>query len=117
MSDSTVALLVALLGSAGVGGVITSIVNGIIMARKGVSGREDRRKTDIIKQRDDAWARMKQAEAAERAAEDRADHERALRISWQEHAARLRFQLIAAGIEPAVRTLLKETPHDEHPPE
>ena len=55
-----VALLVALLGSAGLGGVITSVLNGIVMARKGISGREDHRKHDIIKQRDDAWARAEE---------------------------------------------------------
>jgi hypothetical protein len=95
-----VALLVALLGSAGVGGVVTSIINGVVMARKGISGREDKRRDDIIAQRDLAWQRANEAEAGERAADERADLERARRIQWQEQAVRQRLQLLMAGIEP-----------------
>lgn len=100
MDDTFVVILVALLGSTGLAGVITSIVNGISLARKGVAGKEDTRKLDIIKQRDDAWSRMEQAEDGERAADARADRERERRIAWQEQTARLRLQLIMAGIEP-----------------
>lgn len=96
-----VALLVVLLGSAGVGGVVSSVVNAIMMARRGVSGKEDKRKLDIIRQRDEAWLRAAEAEAAELAANVREDAERDLRIMWQEHAVRMRLQLIAAGLEPA----------------
>ena len=96
-----VAILVAILGSGGLGAVASSIVNSIQMARKGVSGREDARRDDIIKQRDLAWARATQAEADADKEEARADRERAFRIRLQEHASRLRRQLISAGIEPA----------------
>ena len=100
MDDTFVVILVAILGSTGLAGVITSIVSGVSLARKGVASKEDTRKLDIIKQRDDAWARMEAAEDGERAADARADRERARRIAWQEQTARLRLQLIMAGIEP-----------------
>lgn len=96
-----VAILVAVLGSGGLGAVITAVVNSIAMARKGVAAHEDQRREDIVKQRDVAWARVAQAEADADAEEARADRERRFRIRLQEHAARLRRQLISAGIEPA----------------
>ncbi|WNO28737.1 hypothetical protein SEA_FLAMETHROWER_22 [Microbacterium phage FlameThrower] len=96
-----VAILVAVLGSGGLGAVITAIVNSVQMARKGVAAHEDQRREDIVKQRDLAWARAAQAEHDADEEEARADRERIARIRWQEHAARLRLQLIKAGIEPA----------------
>ena len=96
-----IAILVAVLGSGGLGAVITSIVTSVQMARKGMAAHEDQRRDDIIKQRDAAWARAAKAELEADAEEARADRERASRIEWQEHAARLRLQLIRAGIEPA----------------
>lgn len=98
-----VAILVAVLGSGGLGAVITSVVNSIQLARAGVSGKEDKRREDIIKQRDAAWARAAQAEAEADREEARADREREHRIALQEHAARLRMQLLKAGIEPVER--------------
>ena len=101
MGDTNlIAILVAVLGSGGLGAVITAVVNSIQMARKGVAAHEDQRRDDIIKQRDAAWARAAVAEREADAEEARADRERAARIDWQEHAARLRLQLIRAGIEP-----------------
>lgn len=100
MDLNWVALTVAILGSAGVGGIITSTINGIVMARKGIAGREDQRRNDIVQQRDSALARAIAAERAADVADARADGERVTRIKWQETAARLRLQLITAGIEP-----------------
>lgn len=100
MDLNWVAITVAILGSAGLGGIITSVINGVSMARKGIAGREDERRLDIVVQRDLAWARVEQAERAESAADKRADLERISRIKWQEAAVRLRFQLLAAGLEP-----------------
>jgi Sec-independent protein translocase protein TatA len=104
MADvNLVAILVAVLGSGGLGAVVTSVLNSIRMARRGVSGREDKRRDDIIKQRDEAWARARQAEADADREEARADRERGRRIRWMELAARYRLQLISAGIEPTAR--------------
>lgn len=113
MDDTWVVILVALLGSTGIAGVITSIVSSVATARKGVSAREDDRTQDIVRQRDDAWQRMEAAEEGERAADDRADRERARRIGWQEQAVRLRLQLIMAGIEPEGQPPIDE---DTEPP-
>ncbi len=95
-----IAVLVAILGSGGIGAVVTSIVNSVQMARKGIAGKEDQRRDDLVKQRDLAWARATQAEADAAAEEARADRERVARIRWMEHAARLRLQLLKMGVEP-----------------
>lgn len=95
-----VVIIVAALGSAGLGGVITSAINGIVMARKGIAGREDDRRNDVIQQRDFAIQQIKSAELAADTAEAYADNERIIRIKWQEVAVRLRLQLLNAGIEP-----------------
>lgn len=101
MDQQWVVIVVAVLGSAGLGGVMTSVINGIVMARRGVAGREDQRRNDIIQQRDHAITRAAEAERAADIADARADAERLTRIRWQETAARTRLQLIAAGLEPA----------------
>lgn len=100
--------LVAILGSGGLGAVTTSVINSIMMARKGIATREGDRRDDIIKARDFAWARMAQAEADADEQERRADAERTKRIQWEEHAARLRIQLINAGHEPDESTIPKK---------
>lgn len=88
-----VALIVAILGAGGIGAALREIAGIITLARKGVSGREQQRRNDIVAQRDAAIA-----EAAE--ADRRADAERQLRIHWHEYAAQLRMRLIFAGQEP-----------------
>lgn len=100
MELNWIAITVAILGSAGLGGVVTSIINGITLHKTGVAGREDDRRRDITVDRDFAWAKVEAAERAAEAADTRADRERELRIGWQETAARLRRQLINAGLEP-----------------
>lgn len=104
-----VVILVTVIGSGGLGAVITSIVNSIVLARNGVSGREDKRRDDIVQQRDLAWTRARQAEEDADRAESRADSERALRIQWQELAVRSRLQLINGGVEPSGQWPLDNT--------
>lgn len=113
---STIALIVALLGSGGLAGVVTSIISSIRLHRQGVPAREESRREDIMKQRDEALSQAKMAEAAERAEELRADQERERRIRWQEESARLRIQLIMAGKDPGSPPVDEDTierPHKE----
>lgn len=88
-----IAVVVALLGAGGIGAAIREVIGAVSLARKGVSGREQQRRNDIVTQRDTAIA---EADAADR----RADAERELRIQWREYAAHLRLQLIRAGEKP-----------------
>ena len=118
IDNNTVVLIAAILGSGGVGAVITAIAQSIRLARKGVSGREAERHTDIIAQRDIAWVRAKVAEEAMDLAEARAERERVYRIEWMEHATRLRIQLIMAEIEPIEEppSTLRRIIKNESPP-
>lgn len=100
METNWVAILVGLLGAGGIGAAVREIVGVVTLARNGVSGREDRRKSDIVAQRDHALAMQAEAEAAERAADARADSEAEQRRHWQEVAARLRRRLIEHGEDP-----------------
>lgn len=100
MDTNWIAILVGLLGAGGVGAAIREIVNVFTLARKGVSGREDKRRVDIITQRDHALKMQAEAEEAERAADARADEEAAHRRHWQEVAARLRRHIIELGADP-----------------
>lgn len=101
MQDANmVALIVALVGSGGLGSVIVAILNNVKLHKQGVAGKEDQRREDIVKQRDEALARLHDSEISERAEEARADAERIRRIRWQEEAARLRVQLIQNGQDP-----------------
>ncbi|MEV8269161.1 hypothetical protein AB0P19_02365 [Microbacterium oleivorans] len=88
-----VAILVACLGTGGLGLFAREIADIVSKVRRGVSTRETNRRNDIIGQRDAALAR-----AADQ--EKRADHEREKRIAWQEHAGRLTFQLRVNGVHP-----------------
>jgi len=109
MDLNWVAILVAVLGAGGIGAAIREIAAVVSLARKGVSGREDRRRDDIISQRDHALALQADAEAGERAADERADRERDRRIRWQEEAARLRVRLIELGGDPGERPDIDNT--------
>lgn len=100
MENPWLQIIVAVLGSGGIGGVIIMVMNNVQLHKRGVSGKEDVRREDIIKQRDEAITQAKIAEQAERAEEARADAERELRIKWREEAARLRIELINAGKDP-----------------
>jgi Sec-independent protein translocase protein TatA len=100
MENPWIQIIVALLGSGGLGAVVIAVVNNIQLHKRGVSGKEDERREDIVKQRDEALTQAKIAEANERAEEARADAERAKRIQWEEESARLRIALINAGHDP-----------------
>lgn len=100
MEPNWVAVLVAVLGAGGIGAAIREIANVVTLSRQGVSGKEDKRRVDIVAQRDHALAMQAEAEAGERAADARADLEAEQRRHWQEVAARLRRQLIELGADP-----------------
>lgn len=102
MDFNWVAVLVAIVGAGGIGALIREVVTVISLARKGVAGKEDKRRVDIIAQRDHALAMQAEAEAGERAADARADREAATRRRWQEEAARLRRQIIDQGGDPGL---------------
>ncbi|MGQ7313361.1 hypothetical protein ACUOFU_16770 [Microbacterium arabinogalactanolyticum] len=112
METNWVAILVGLLGAGGVGAAVREIVGVVTLARKGVSGREDKRKTDIVAQRDHAIAMQAEAEAAERAADDRADLEAEERRHWQEVAARMRRIIIESGGDPGPWPTFTSTPKE-----
>lgn len=88
-----IAILVALLGAGGIGAAVREVIGAVSLARKGVSGREQQRRNDIVAQRDAALAAADESDR-------RADAERELRIKWREYAAHLRLQLIRAGEKP-----------------
>lgn len=102
-----VALIVAVLGAGGIGAAIREIVSVVTLARKGVSGKDEKRRDDIIAQRDHAIAQMKEAEAGETEERKRADNaerardeEREKRRVYTEEAARLRIICITNGVDP-----------------
>jgi hypothetical protein len=105
--NNPVALIIAFITSAVFGVVVKSIFDAWSLHRQGVSGREDKRKTDILAQRDYAFKRMEDAEADAAAERVRADAEARRRIIWREEAARLRLLLREAGIDPG--PLLEDT--------
>lgn len=105
--DNPIAILVTVVTSVGFGAAVKAIVDGVLMARRGISGREDRRKSDIIAARDHAIAMQLQAEAGERAADERADAaerardgERNQRRIAQEELMQARLRLRENGIDP-----------------
>lgn len=102
-----VAIVVGFLASSTFGVILKMVYDGVVMHRAGVSGREDKRRNDIVAQRDYAIQRMEKAEAEADREEQRADRERDRRIRWQEETARLRLLLIAAGLNPG--PLIDET--------
>lgn len=92
-----IVLLATLGGGAGLSAVITSLGTVIAKVRRGVSPREGKRRVDIVQQRDEALARLGQAN--ERA--EWADANRQVAVNNEqrarEHAAELRVKLIAAA--------------------
>lgn len=101
-----VALVVTLVGGGGIGVAIREIVGVVTLARQGVSGKEDKRRSDIVAQRDHALKMQAEAEAGERAADLRADREAEHRRLWQEEASRLRLIIIDLGHDPGPRLII-----------
>lgn len=97
-----IAVLIAFVSSAGFGVVVKTAYDGFRLHRQGVSGREDRRKADIVAQRDHAIARMEKAEVV-------ADGERRRRIIYMEECARLRLLVIEHGGNPGPRFIDEST--------
>lgn len=100
MDFNWVALMVALLGGGGVFVAIREIVAVVTLAKNGVSGKEDRRKADIVAQRDFFQAR---AEAAERLAEEadrRYDDERDKRRIIEDELTLARRKMLENGMDP-----------------
>lgn len=90
-----VPLIVAILGSGGVGAAAIKLIDGVLKIRAGMSARESKRRVDIIQQRDEAIA-FGEGETTKR------------RIA-QEYAARLRRRLIENGIEPDPEPVYEKT--------
>jgi hypothetical protein len=88
-----VPLIVALLGTAGLGAFIREIVSAITKVVGGMSARESKRKVDIVQQRDEALTRMNRAWR-------QVDREAEKRRAALDYAARLRRHLIELGETP-----------------
>lgn len=84
MLDNPVALIVAIIGSAGIGGAGREIYAIIAKVRSGVSVRESRRKRDLVSERDYEY--------------ERGEAEARNRRRLEEYAARLRRLLVENGI-------------------
>lgn len=91
-----VALVVAVVGGGGVGVAIREVVSVVTLARQGVSGKEDRRRADIVSQRDWALSERDKAlgerdkaiaerEAAEQREDEQARYSRVLAESLSIH--------------------------------
>lgn len=90
-------LIVALLGSGGVGAVILAGTNGVVKWLNGSYGRQRGKSADLVKQRDDAYARAQAAEMRADLADERADGEARRRRQMAEYASELRRLLIENG--------------------
>lgn len=95
-----VALLVAVVGGGGVGVAIREVISVITLARQGVSGREDKRRSDIVAQRDWEMARADQAEKERDEAEAYYELERSRRRIVEDELTLARRQIISLGAEP-----------------
>lgn len=87
-----VALVVAVLGGGGVTAAGQQLYNMVKLSREGVSGREDRRRADIVSERDYAFEQLAIERDARARAEFRADIER-------ERRRRITEELINTRIE------------------
>lgn len=64
-----VAIVIAVIGAGGIGAAIREVVSVVTLARQGVSGKEDKRRTDIVAMRDWALAERDKALKAQDTAE------------------------------------------------
>ena len=87
-------VLVAILGSGGIGAAIVALVNGMIKWLSGAAAREKAQNTDLISQR-------RHAVEERNAAFEERDREAARRRKAEEYASSLRRQLIENDITPA----------------
>lgn len=91
MGDNILPWIVALGGATGIGLLLREITSVITLLRKGVSAKEDKRKIDIVQQRDRALRREAEANV-------RFEHEAAGRRRVQEYASQLRRKLFEKGV-------------------
>lgn len=91
MLDNPVALVVAILGSAGLGGFLREIFLGFSKLRSGISAKESGRKRDLVSERDYEF--------------DRAEAESRNRRRLEEYAAKLRRTLVEAGLKEVLQEL------------
>lgn len=89
----TAQLLVTVLGAGGGGAALLALINGLLKWLSGAATRERNRNSDLISQRRKAIEEREEAEKAR----DEADEKRR---EADEYAAKLRRQLIEAGLEP-----------------
>jgi hypothetical protein len=86
-------LLVTVLGAGGGGAALLALINGFWKWANGSAGRERDKNTDLVSQRKNAIRERDQAN------DERDESDRQKRSAF-EYAARLRRQLIEAGLEP-----------------
>lgn len=103
MLDNPVALVVAILGSAGLGGFFREIFLGFSKLRSGISAKESGRKRDLVTERDYEY--------------DRAEAESRNRRRLEEYASKLRRALVENGLGEMLNELrwprLEEIPDRE----
>jgi hypothetical protein len=83
--DNPVALIVALVGSAGLGGFIKEVLSSVAKLRSGISAKESSRKRDLVGDRDYA--------------DSRAELEARNRRRQEEYSSKLRRILVEEGHE------------------
>lgn len=89
MFDNPVGLILALIGSAGLGGFFKEIVTGIKTLKSGVSIREKSRKRDLLSERDYEYIR---AEAL--------DHNRSLAMEYAQILRRYIIENVSDAVIP-----------------
>lgn len=110
--------LITALGGLGAAALFTrELVNIVSLLRKGVAAKENRRRSDIIAQRDAALAERDAAIRRAAEAQARVDQELENRRILQAFAARLERQLIIAGTDPHPWPDIDETTDPARPKE
>lgn len=99
MEVNWIAVIVGLLGAGGIGAAVREIAGMITLVRSGVSSKEDRRKADIVAQRDWAMEQMKIAQDEADEAEQLFEFERYQRRLLEDELAIARRKLLESGHE------------------
>lgn len=92
MEINATTVLVAALGSGGLGAILREIVVGISKHARGISLKESTRKTDLVNERDDALRRAGYLQ-------DERDREERNRRRIERYTARLERIIILAGLD------------------
>ena len=90
---------IAVMTALSAGAVLQELVRGIVKWINGAAGRERGRNANLVKQRDDAYARAAAAEKAADEADARADAEARKRL-LEEYASSLRRDCMDHGVRP-----------------